>query len=52
MSIKVEYQHFDCGTQVGYPTNVGDPFSSPGYRFHNWTDLTAESVKAGVAFHF
>ena len=50
MSIKVEYQHFDFGTELGNQTSVTDP--PIGHVYKNWTDLTAESVKAGVAFHF
>jgi outer membrane immunogenic protein len=52
VSIKAEYQHFRFGTEVGYQTNVGDLTSPLGYRFHNWTDLNAETLKAGVNWHF
>jgi outer membrane immunogenic protein len=50
-SIKAEYLHFDFGTQVGYQTNVSDPGSPLNYRFHNWTTVTADSVKVGVNYH-
>jgi outer membrane immunogenic protein len=53
LSIKVEYLHFDFGTQEGYQTAlVADPPTAAGYKFRNWTDLTAESVKVGIAYHF
>jgi outer membrane immunogenic protein len=52
VSLKLEYQHFGFGSRIGYQTNVGDPGSPLGYRFHNWTDLNAESVKAGMNWHF
>jgi outer membrane immunogenic protein len=51
-SVKAEYLHFDFGTQSGYQTNVGDLTSPLGYRFRNWTDVTADSVKVGVNYHF
>jgi outer membrane immunogenic protein len=50
VSVKVEYQHFDFGSQVGDQTSITDP--PIGHVYHNWTDLTFESVKAGVAYHF
>ena len=50
-SVKAEYLHFDFGTQGGYQTNVGDTTSPIGYRFHNWTSLTADSVKLGLNYH-
>jgi outer membrane immunogenic protein len=53
LSIKVEYLHFDFGTQEGYQTALtADPPTPAGYKFRNWTDLTADSVKAGLAYHF
>jgi outer membrane immunogenic protein len=51
-SIKAEYQHFGFGTKVGYQTDVADPGSPIGYRFHNWTSLNADTVKAGINYHF
>jgi outer membrane immunogenic protein len=51
-SVKVEYLHFDFGTQAGYQLNVGDPGSPIGYKFRNWTTVTADSVKAGINYHF
>lgn len=50
-SVKAEYLHFDFGTQAGYQTNVADTSSPIGYRFHNWTSVTADSVKVGVNYH-
>lgn len=50
VSVKVEYQYFDFGSQVGDQTSITDP--PIGHVYHNWTDLTFESVKAGVAWHF
>jgi len=53
LSLKVEYLHFDFGSQEGYQTAlVADPPTPAGYKFRNWTDLTADSVKAGIAYHF
>ncbi len=51
-SVKAEYLHFDFGTQSGYQTNVGDPTSPLGYRFRNWTSVSADSVKVGINYHF
>ena len=51
-SVKAEYLHFDFGTQGGYQTNVGDLTSPLGYRFRNWTSVSADSVKVGVNYHF
>ena len=49
-SIKAEYQHFDFGSQIGNQTSVTDP--PIGHVYHNWTTLNADSVKAGVNWHF
>jgi outer membrane immunogenic protein len=51
-SLKAEYLHFDFGRQAGFQLNVGDPGSPIGYKFRNWTTVTADSVKAGVNYHF
>ncbi len=48
--MKVEYQHFDFGSQVGDQTSITDP--PIGHVYHNWTDLSFESVKSGAAYHF
>jgi outer membrane immunogenic protein len=50
VSFKVEYQHFDFRPEIGDQTSVTDP--PIGHAYHNWTDLTLDSVKAGVAYHF
>ena len=52
LSFKVEYQHYDFGTQAGYPTNESDPDSPTGYQFYNWTTLKADSVKVGLNWRF
>jgi outer membrane immunogenic protein len=52
LSLKAEYLHFGFGTQAGFQTNVADPGSPIGYQFRNWTTLNAESVKAGINYHF
>jgi hypothetical protein len=45
--------HFDFGTEEGYQTALkADPPTPAGYKFRNWTDLTADSVKAALAYHF
>jgi outer membrane immunogenic protein len=50
VSVKVEYQHFDFRPEVGDQTSITDP--PVGHVYHNWTDLTIDSVNAGVAYHF
>ena len=50
VTFKVEYLHFDFGRQGGDQTSVTDP--PIGFVYKNTTDLTAESVKAGVNFKF
>jgi outer membrane immunogenic protein len=52
VSLKIEYLHFDFGSQDGFQTNVGDRSSPIGYKFENKTDVTADTVKVGVAWHF
>jgi outer membrane immunogenic protein len=45
-SAKVEYQHFDFGTQTA------NLLLGPGGNFRYSNDLTAESIKIGVNYHF
>ena len=49
-SLKVEYLHFDFGSQVGDQTSTGDP--PIGHVYHNWTDLSMDSVKVGLNYKF
>jgi outer membrane immunogenic protein len=46
-SAKVEYQHFDFGSQTATLVN---PKFGTSFRFSN--DLTADAVKIGVNYHF
>jgi outer membrane immunogenic protein len=50
LSFKVEYQHVNFGSQIGNQTSVTDP--PIGHVYQNWTDLTADSIKVGVNWHF
>ena len=50
ISLKVEYQHFDFRPEVGDQTSIGDP--PIGHVYHNWTDLTMDSVIVGVNYKF
>lgn len=50
VSVKIEFQHFDFGSQVGSQTSVTDP--PIGHVYHNWTDVSADSLKLGVDYHF
>lgn len=52
ISAKVEYQHFDFGTQEASQTNVGDTSSPIGYVFHNWHTLGIDTIKVGLNYHF
>jgi outer membrane immunogenic protein len=52
VSLKVEYQHFDFGSKTGSQTNVGDLSSPIGFQFFNSTDLTVDTVKAGLNYHW
>lgn len=45
-SVKAEYQHFDFGTQTALQT------SARGTNFRYDFDVTADTVKAGVNYHF
>jgi outer membrane immunogenic protein len=49
-SVKGEYLHFDFGTQGGSQTSVGDP--PIGFVYKNKFEVTADSAKAGVNYHF
>lgn len=50
ISLKVEFDHYDLGTQTGDQTSITDP--PVGHVYHNHTDLTADSVRAGLSLHF
>ncbi len=57
ISIKVEYIHLSFGDQDGSQTKARDGGETDdgtkiGDTFHNSTSLSADTVKAGVAFHF
>lgn len=52
MSWKIEYLHFDFGSQLGYQTNVGDTDSPLDYKFYNQTSLAADSIKVGINWSF
>ncbi|MGP0090024.1 MAG: outer membrane protein [Xanthobacteraceae bacterium] len=51
-SAKAEYQYFNFGTQTGFQANIGDLTSTLGYRFFNTFQLTANTAKLGVTYHF
>lgn len=50
LSLKVEYQHFNFDTEEGNQTSISDP--PIGFVYKNKTDLEADSVKVGAAYHF
>ena len=51
MSVKLEYLHFDFGSQSGAQTSSEtDP--PAGYVYENSTKLTAESIKIGLNWKF
>jgi outer membrane immunogenic protein len=50
ISIKAEYLHFDFGHQGGDQTSISDP--PVGFVYRNATEVTADTIKVGVAFHF
>lgn len=53
ISLKIEYMHMDMGTRDGDQTAlVADPPTPAGYAFTNSHDVTADSVKLGLNFHF
>jgi len=49
-SVKAEYLHFDFGSQSADQTSITDP--PIGHVYENWTDVTADTVKLGVNYHF
>lgn len=50
VSVKVEYLHFDFGSRDGDQTSVTD--DPIGFVYRNTTDVTADTIKVGVAWHF
>jgi len=50
LSIKVEYLHFDFGSQSGDQTSVSD--APIGHVYGNDTRLDADTVKAGLDYRF
>jgi outer membrane immunogenic protein len=50
ISVKAEYLHFDFGRQGGDQTSISDP--PVGFVYRNTTDVTADTIKVGVAVHF
>jgi outer membrane immunogenic protein len=53
LSVKLEYLHFDFGTQEAYQTALYDDYpTTAGYEFKNWTSLKADSIKLGINKHF
>jgi outer membrane immunogenic protein len=50
LSIRAEYLHFDFGSEGGYQTSITDP--PIGFKYLNKTDVTADAIKFGVAWHF
>lgn len=50
MSVKLEYLHFDFGSQSGAQTSTYDP--PVGYVYENSTKLNADSVKIGLNWEF
>lgn len=58
ISVKIEYLHFDFGTEDGMQEKVtpSDPETDDGTpvgsKFHNRQSLDADSVKLGISYHF
>ena len=50
ISIKVEYLHFDFGSEDGDQTSLTDP--PVGHVYGNHTSLDAETVKVGLNYRF
>jgi len=50
VSLKVEYQHFDFGTQDGDQTSLTD--APIGHVYENASKLTADAVSVGIAYRF
>ncbi len=56
-TLKVEYMHYDFGSQGGSQTKTStvgadDPGTPKGYVFNNEHDLTVDTVKGAVNYHF
>lgn len=49
-SLKVEYLHFAFDREQGSQTSITD--DPIGHVYNNWTDLNADSVKAGISYKF
>lgn len=50
LSLKVEYLHFDFGSQGAMQTSITDP--PIGFKYLNKFDLTADTVKVGLNYKF
>jgi outer membrane immunogenic protein len=50
ISLKLEYAHYEFGTETGDQTSLTDP--PVGHVFENHTELTADSVRVGLNYHF
>lgn len=50
VSMKIEYQHFDFGSEGGDQTSIGD--APIGYVYKNDTSLNVDTVKAALVYHF
>jgi len=50
ISLKIEYSHMEFGTEDGDQTSLTDP--PVGHVYSNHTDLTADSVRAALNYHF
>jgi outer membrane immunogenic protein len=50
ISLKIEYQHFDFGSQGGSQTSVSD--APIGYVYTNKTDLTSDAIRIGANYKF
>ncbi|RTL64394.1 MAG: porin family protein [Hyphomicrobiales bacterium] len=50
VSVKLEYLHFNFGSEGGLQTSISDP--PVGYKYLNSTSLNADTVKIGIAAHF
>ena len=58
LTVRVEYQHFDFGSQGGVQEKVAsslpdaDDGTPVGYKFHNEHSVTVDTLKLGVNFKF
>ena len=50
LSLKVEYLHFDFGSQAGAQTSITDP--PIGFVYTNSHDVTVDTVKVGINYSF